>query len=162
MTTTAWTTSDDVADRWRPLTPAELERAPGVIGTIERGIARRWPDVQARLDAGTLDRDSLHDVVGLLARQALEIDPDIPLNATQWARGAGTESENIKLDGSLAGRWLTFDDWMVEILDNPAEATATTATRAPLFHAPKPSRRLERALHDDRDLWDLREFEERY
>jgi hypothetical protein len=149
-----WTNTADIEARWRPLSEDEAERAPGIIGIIERGIARRWTDVQARLDADTLKPDDLKDVVALLARQVLEVDPDIPLRAKAWQQTSGTESESITLDGSLAGAMLTFDDWMVEALDSPIDAAATAIDTVPLFHAPQPSKRLHNALRENDEWWD--------
>jgi hypothetical protein len=145
-----WTGVTDIEKRWRPLSPAELVRAPANIRMVESAINRRWPDVDARIASGKLDVEDVRDVVAMLTRQLLEVDPDIPLSTTRWQEASGTESLSVTLDGPLSGATLVFDKWMVDALDNPDEQAERENDSSPMFYAPPPNEYEERAFDSTR------------
>lgn len=123
-------TRDAVAEAWRPLTGTEPERADYLLGFASRRIRRRWRDVDARLAAGVLTPEDVADVVVGLVLQALPLAP-VP-GARSWQVTSGAESRTVTL-GSAHGdpNRMTFEDWMVEILDGTAPGGAL-----PVFSAP--------------------------
>lgn len=61
----AWTTPQNVRDRWlgrHQLTATDAQLVT-LIGDAEDSVLREWPDIQARIDAGTLPQTRVVKVV---------------------------------------------------------------------------------------------------
>lgn len=107
---------EDVATAWRPLSSQQQDSAKYYIGVVERRIRRRWPDVDARLAAGTLTADDLRDVVVQLVIPVLAA-LEAPTGARSFQVSSGGESRQVTLDAGARVELPDFDDWMVAILD---------------------------------------------
>lgn len=114
-------THQDVSTAWRPLTPIEQQRADYLLGFASWRIRRRWPDVDDRLAAGTLQEQDLKHVVVGLVLQALPTAPQP--GARSWQVSSGSESRSITL-GAASGEpnAMEYYGWMLDILD-PAGAS---------------------------------------
>lgn len=64
-------TSDDVAARWRPLSPAELQVADVLAGDASSLIRARFPGIDAQVVAGSIDANVLAMVVSGMVKRAL-------------------------------------------------------------------------------------------
>lgn len=126
-----YATAADVGNAWRPLTPAEETRAEYLIGMAVRQLRRRWKDLDARLAAGTLDREDLRDVIAWMVIPVLG-GPPLP-GAKSWRVAAGSESQQVDMGAGNANpdRLMVIAQWMVEIFDGPQAAAP-----GPQFHAP--------------------------
>lgn len=133
-----WTDDEALVARWRPLTADEKARTTGIIAMVERALRRRWPDLQQRIDADTLDIQTVQDVVYALARPLIETDPDVPLAAKSWQETSGSESLSVTLDGALSGRFLVLDPWMVDALNADTDDDDSRSSRTPTYAAPDP------------------------
>ncbi|OMH30649.1 Gp19/Gp15/Gp42 family protein [Tersicoccus sp. Bi-70] len=136
----ALATADNVANAWRPLTPAEQARADYLAGFASRQLRRRWRDLDDRLADGRLDSEDVRDVVVGMVLQAIELTP--VMGARSWQISSGTESRQVTL--AAAGgdpNRMEIVDWMLDILD-PARSPVV-----PLFSMP-PSGRYERIFRE--------------
>lgn len=140
---TAWATPADIAAVWRPLTAAEAERATGLIGTVSRAIRREWPDVSARIEAGTLDKDDVADVIVWSILPILAPGANLPLNVKTYQETSGAESRSITLDGAAGVDWLEFASWMVRVFEG---GPAGSAPSTPLPSVRGPGPRIGRAF----------------
>jgi hypothetical protein len=69
-------TPEDVAARWRELTGPEEARAEVLLGDASRIVRRRWPDIDARITAGTVDADDVRMIVAGMVKRAM-LGPDV-------------------------------------------------------------------------------------
>lgn len=117
----------DVANLWRPLTSAEAARAEYLIGAASRRVRRRFPDVDARIVAGTLSWEDVQDVVASLVILALGGAP-VP-GARSWSVASGAESRSVTLGSGGGSRGnpleFVFEQWMLDILAGESVATPT-------------------------------------
>lgn len=113
--TEALAAASDIAKVWRPLTAAEATRADGLIESVSRAVRREWPDVDARIAAGTLDPASVTDVIVWSVLPILMPGVDVPANVRTYQQSSGSKSVSVTLDGPAAGSWMTFASWMVEV-----------------------------------------------
>ena len=74
----SYASSDDLADRWRPLTDAEASRADVLLGSASRLIARAFVaagvDLTAHLAEGRLQVEDLTDVACFMVKRAMVAD----------------------------------------------------------------------------------------
>lgn len=126
----SFATHQDVTTAWRPLDPAEQERAEYLIRIATRRLRRRWPDIDDRVAAGAVDHQDVTDVVVGLVLQALPLVPQP--GARSWQVSSGSESRSITL-GSAAGEpnAMEFHSWMLELLDAEASTSAGPQGCAP-------------------------------
>lgn len=61
----------DVADRWRPLSAAETTTADNLVGTASTMLRNRFPDIDDRIAAGTLDADLATQAVVEMIKRVL-------------------------------------------------------------------------------------------
>lgn len=108
-------TAADLAAVWRPLTDVEETRADALLARASRMIRLRWPDVDDRITAGSLDADVVKDVVLEMVQSAM-IAPE--LGVTQTADTTGPFAHSVKYDNP-AGR-LYFTSWMLEVFETVA------------------------------------------
>lgn len=132
---TSWVSADDVAKPWRPLSAAEKQRAEALIESVSRDLARRWPDLAARVAAGTISKDDVADVITWLVLPVLG-GPPFP-GAKSWQVTSGSESRSITLDaaGNPRDPWV-YAPWMLEVLDESRDARQAAPRGA--FPAPGP------------------------
>lgn len=130
-----WATPDQVSAPWRPLSPAEKQRAEALIGSVSRDIDRRWPALRGRVAAGTVNAADVADVVTWLVLPVLG-GPPTP-GAKSWQVTSGSESRSITLDqaGNPRDPWV-YAPWMLDILDG--SASARQATPSGSFPEPGP------------------------
>ncbi|MBT1630449.1 Gp19/Gp15/Gp42 family protein [Curtobacterium flaccumfaciens] len=133
---TAWAQPSDIAAVWRPLTTAEQTRAEGLIETVSRAIRREWPDVEARLAAGTLSADDVTDVIVWTVLPILAPGVAIPLNAKSYQETSGSESRSITFSDASGTQFLEFLPWMVRVFEGGANG-AKPATALPRFSSPR-------------------------
>lgn len=131
-----WTDVDAIVAQWRPLKPAEAQRAPGLIAFVERAIARTWPDVPARLADRSLELDSVRDVVVWLVIPILAPSVDLPPTVKSWQETAQSESRSVTLDGSAAVSMLRFAGWMVDVFEGKGAGVGWRVGPVPVFDAP--------------------------
>jgi len=91
---TPYATAQDLVDRWRPLTPAELARATVLLGDAGTRIRAAVPDVDTRLAAGALDPNIPLLVSVEMVRRAMLSPVDQP-PAAQVQQTAGPFSRGI-------------------------------------------------------------------
>ncbi|MDR1266589.1 MAG: phage Gp19/Gp15/Gp42 family protein [Propionibacteriaceae bacterium] len=116
-------TADDLEAGWRPLGPAERDRATVLLGRASRDIRARVPDLDARIASGRLDPNLAADVACAMVQRAMAVPAD-QAGVTQqsetfngftqsqtFANPAGNlyllDSETAKLRGP--GRAFTID-----------------------------------------------------
>jgi len=133
--TRPWADPEHIEEVWRSLSEAESDRATALIEHAERGVIREWPDTEARLTAGTLNREDVRDVIVWSVLGLLGVDLDIPVNAKAFQETSGSESRSITLDGTLGGQWLTFAPWMVRVF----EGNGVVRPRGPVSRSSAPS-----------------------
>lgn len=101
----------DLEAAWRSLTTSEQDRAEALLARASRKIRRRWPDVDARLTAGTLDPDDVADVVLEMVQSAMTT----PLGVQQASENAGPFGHSEQYANPM-GR-LYFTDDMVAVFE---------------------------------------------
>ena len=115
-------TVENVVSAWKPLNDVERERAEYWISAASRALRRRWKDIDARINAGTLAKDDVTDViVGLV----IDILPGLANNGMKSGSvQAGAEARSFTMEDRKngAGR-IVFQDWMVEIFEGPVGET---------------------------------------
>lgn len=81
-------TSNDLADRWRALTPAEQERATVLLGDASAFVRATCAGIDDRITAGTLDAAVVVAVVcGMVKRAMLASDVGEGVGAQQQTAG---------------------------------------------------------------------------
>lgn len=91
---TAFAGAADLQARWRPLTDAETERANVLLEDASVWLLAWFPDLQARIDAGTLDAAIPVMVACSMVKRAM-LDSD-GMSADQTQRTAGPFSESFQ------------------------------------------------------------------
>lgn len=108
----------DVQAGWRPLTSEEQTRATALIARASRKIRLRWPDADARIDAGTLDADDVRDVVAEMVQVAMTQTPGV----SQESQDAGPFSQGRTYTNPNSR--LYFTDDMLAVFDGYDKPTA--------------------------------------
>lgn len=109
----AFATTDELADGWRPLSDAEKNWAGKLLGSAERWIRKRRPDIAA-------DDPDANVVVLSVVRSAL--GPGAHLGFSSFSRNLGPRGKSGTLTNPNAA--LVWEDWMKELLDIATEETA--------------------------------------
>jgi hypothetical protein len=127
MPDNTFTEVDDIVAVWRPLRPAETDRAEGLIAQAERALLRTYRNIPARLasDTDPLTRDDIADVVAWLVIPIIAPGTEMPPNARSYQATAGSESKSITLDGT---GMLVLAGWMVDVFE-PRDRSAEDAGR---------------------------------
>jgi hypothetical protein len=113
-------TTDDVAAIWRPLSDAEETTATVLVEVASTIVRERFPNIDARLAAGTLSPTLARQVVAGMVRRYLEVrGPDIPIEEQA---------------GPFRERW------------SPPQAAALTLTRDDVALLTPPTRRRRRTI----------------
>jgi hypothetical protein len=107
-------TQDVLEKAWRPLTAAERPRAEYYLGKASRRIRRRWPDVDDRMAAQTLDSEDVEDVVVQMVLAVLDGPPI--RGAKSFSEGVGPMSRSATFIGGSADP-LVIEEWMVEVFE---------------------------------------------
>lgn len=119
---------------WRPLSGDKRTRAEHYLGVVSRRIRRRWPDVDTRIAAGTLNSGDVADVVVDLVLSVIGGPP--VRGARSWNESAGSMSRAVTLEAGTSSDPLAFEHWMLEIF-------GAVESAKPVFHSP-PSGRYDR------------------
>jgi hypothetical protein len=106
-------TPEDVAARWRELTGPEEARAEVLLGDASRIVRRRWPDIDARITAGTVDADDVRMIVAGMVKRAM-LGPDVD-GVTEQSESAGPFAVNRRFANPLGNLYLSTSD--IEVLD---------------------------------------------
>lgn len=77
----------DVEARWRPLSTAEQDVADQLAADASAMLRERWPDVDARVTAGTLTAASLTRIVAMAVKRAMLVGDAEGLESQQQAAG---------------------------------------------------------------------------
>lgn len=110
--------SPDVLEKaWRPLTTAERVKAEYYLTKASRRVRRRWPDVDARIIAHTLDSEDVEDVIVQMVLAVLNAPPI--RGAKSFSEGVGPMSRSATLVGASTDP-LVIEDWMVEVFEGRA------------------------------------------
>jgi hypothetical protein len=101
--------ADDVAARWRVLTPAEQELADTLASDASMLIRARYSDVDARVATGSLDEDVLTAVVAGMVRRAM-IGAAAGDGVTQSSETVGPFSHSQSYANPMGNLFLTATD----------------------------------------------------
>lgn len=126
----------DVVAAWRPLTTDETTRATYLLERASRKVRRRWPDVDDRITASTLDADDVAEVVVALVVSVLN-GPPVP-GAKSWSVSSGSESRSVTLAELV--RAMVFTDEMVEIFEGPTTGRVPVGDFPAALAWPDPAR----------------------
>lgn len=113
-------TAQDVAERWRALTPDEEQVAMRLIVDACDMIRSRWPDVDDRLAAGRLTALSLQRVVAQMVKRAMIVSGSEGVENRSQVVGPFQMAE--KYANPNANLYLTRED--VRLLDARQRRTA--------------------------------------
>lgn len=127
MDDTPFATATDVADRWRTLTSTEALIADTLAFDASDMIRSRWPDVDARIAAGTLSAASLTRVVASMVKRAMIVGDSEGLESR--AQTAGPFSVSDKFTNPNANLYFTAED--VRLLGGRAARRAFAVDLAP-------------------------------
>lgn len=100
-------TAFDVADRWRPLSPAEETIATTLVGDASALIRARFPGIDSQIAAGAVDAQILLIVVAGMVKRAL-IAPDE--GVTQQSEAAGPFTHSRSYANPMRNVFLTAAD----------------------------------------------------
>lgn len=104
----AFATKNDVAARWRALTVAEETLVDVLLEDASDMIRVRWPDIDDRVAAGTVDAKTLTRIVSAMVRRAV-MNRSIEGVASQQTT-AGPFSQNVTLSNADGNLYLTAQD----------------------------------------------------
>lgn len=99
----------DIGEGWRPLTGPESDRARVLTAKASRYLRAEFPEVDARIEAGTLDPELVRDVVCDMVRRVLVVPTDQPA-MTQMQQSAGIFSQGVTFANPGADPYLTKAD----------------------------------------------------
>lgn len=101
----AFAVSNDVAARWRALTPGEVTLVDVLLEDASDMIRVRWPDIDDRITAGEVDRKTLTRIVSAMVRRAV-MNRGVEGIASQQTT-AGPFSQNVTLSNADGNLYLT-------------------------------------------------------
>lgn len=127
-----FTTPQAIESAWKTLSTVETTRAEYWISAASRKIRRRWKDIDARLTAGSLDKDDVADVVVALVIEVLPTLDNAGVRSLSVQAGSMARSHTLE-DRKNQDR-LHLEDWMVELLDGAAPEVGAV----PMVAAPRP------------------------
>lgn len=102
-------TADDVAARWRVLTPAEQDQADTLAGDASVLLRSRYADVDSRVASGDLDPATITIVVAGMVRRAM-IGAAAGDGVTQSSETAGPFSHSQSYANPMGNLFLTAAD----------------------------------------------------
>ena len=105
---TPFATAEDVQARWRPLTDAEYLVADTLTADASDMIRVRWPDVDDRITAGSLDADSVLRVVANMVRRSMLVGDNEGWESRN--ESAGPFSHGGKLANPNGNLYFTADE----------------------------------------------------
>ena len=101
-----YATAQDLADRWRPLSPSEQERASVLLGDAATRIRAAVSDVDARVNTGALDAGIPLLVSVEMVRRAM-LAPVDQAPAGQVQQTAGPFSKSVSFANPTGDLYLT-------------------------------------------------------
>jgi hypothetical protein len=96
--------SQDVADRWRPLTSAEATVADTLVSDASALIRARFPGIDAQVASGGVDAQVLTAITANMVKRALIAPAD---GITQQSEGMGPYSQSQTFANPLGNVFLT-------------------------------------------------------
>lgn len=99
--------AEDVADRWRPLTPAEETVADVLARDASALIRARFPGIDGQVTSGAVDPDVLTMVVAGMVKRALVAPED---GVAQQSEGMGPYSQSQTFANPMRNVFLTAAD----------------------------------------------------
>ena len=105
---TAFAVADDVAARWRTLTSEESAVADTLAADASDMIRARWPDVDARIVAGSIAPSSVTRVVAGMVKRAMNVGDAEGLES--FTQGAGPFAFGGKVSNPNGNLYLTAED----------------------------------------------------
>lgn len=124
-------TTDDVADRWRPLTPDEQNVAETLVSDASAIIRARFPGVD-----GQVDPDVLRIVVAGMVKRALVAPMD---GVSQESESVGPINHSLSFANPMRNVFLTAADIILIEGYRPTGGTfqyGNTTTRQPSIYGP--------------------------
>jgi hypothetical protein len=104
----AYATAMDVAERWRPLSSQEMDLADTLAMDASFRVRRRFPTLDARIAAGSIDiREVAAVVAGMVKRAMIAGGQDA---TTQQAETLGSLSLSRTYANPMGHLYLTDDD----------------------------------------------------
>lgn len=103
----AFATPDDVADRWRPLTPAELAITDTLCWDASALLRARFPGIDSNITAGNPTADVVTMVCAGMVRRALIAPSD---GVSQQSQTAGPFSQSQSYSNPMRNVFLTAAD----------------------------------------------------
>jgi hypothetical protein len=113
-------TAEDVAARWRPLTPNELVIAATLVVDASALIRARFPGIDSQVTSGAVDPDVLTMVAAGMVKRALIAPED---GVTQQTEGAGPYSQGRTYANPMRNVFLTAADLVLIIGYQPGAAS---------------------------------------
>jgi hypothetical protein len=109
-----------VADRWRPLTPAEEPIADALARDASAIIRARFPGIDAQVTSGAVDLDTLTMVTAGMVKRAMVAPAD---GVTSQTDGMGPYSHAQTYANPLGNVFLTASDLVLIIGYQPAASS---------------------------------------
>lgn len=127
----SFATVNDVAARWRPLTPAETTVAQALVEDASSLIRARFPGIDAQVANGAIDPGILVIVASNMVKRALVAPLD---GVSQESEGTGPYSHSQTFANPMRNVFLTEADLTLIMGYRPTGVSATFSndTRAPL------------------------------
>lgn len=110
-------TAEDVAARWRPLTPNEQTTAETLVIDASAVIRARFPGIDGQVTSGAVDADVLTMVVAGMVKRALIAPMD---GVSQQAQTAGPYSQSQTFANPMGNVFLTAAELVLIIGYQPA------------------------------------------
>ncbi len=119
--------SSDLAEFWRPLTPAEKDRVDTLLAYATAMIRRRVPNIDARIESGDISEIEVRLVtVAMVKRVMLAGDTE---GVTQTTNSVGQVSESRSYGNPMGSLYLSRDD--LSILSSSRSGVAFTVDLTP-------------------------------
>ncbi len=119
--------SSDLAEFWRPLTPAEKDRVDTLLAYATAMIRRRVPNIDARIESGDISEIEVRLVtVAMVKRVMVAGDTE---GVTQSSDNVGQVSQSRTYGNPMGNLYLSRDDLL--ILSNSRSGVAFTVDLTP-------------------------------
>lgn len=98
----------DVEALWRPLSDAEVNVANSLLRIASRIVRTNFPDVDARISAGSLAAEDVADVVALMVKRAMQGPESDGVESDTWT--AGPFGRNVKYSNPDGNLYMTSEE----------------------------------------------------
>lgn len=117
-----YATPEDVAARWRPLTPSEEIVASTLVDDASELIRAEFPGIDAQVDSGALSAGLLRIVVSNMVKRALIAPSD---GVSQASEGTGPYSHSESYANPMRNIFLTEPERVLILGYRPAAFSTT-------------------------------------